>query len=222
VVRIDGSEAALAHMGNRVSNYRFEVNVPAMITQNLLTGAVQLQIRWNGQRVNQNEIPVVSCGMFDGPCCSGRCTQGSCINNVCSRCGDLGQACCPSGTQCTTRSTGCSAGRCVACPPPATRQRLFNKTGEQAGPTCFSGTHETRTYSGRCHAGFHREGSQPQMAITTACDVCTASASWASGDTGDCTVKIRFDTPGDCGKFIQVNLEVWEIQNTPPPPAGCP
>jgi hypothetical protein len=97
----------------------------------------------------------------------------------------------------------------------------FTKPGERAGPTCFSGTHETRTYGGPCDPGFHRI-DPIGLFITDKCDVCTAAALWASSNTSNCTVNIRFDTPGDCLKSITVNLVVSEIQNTGPPPTGCP
>lgn len=220
VVRSDGSEAALSNMGNRVTNYRFEVNVPSMIAHGQLVNAVQLQIRWNGQRVNRNEIPVVSCGMLGGPCCGGSCTQGSCINGVCSRCGGLGEACCPSATGCLASNTGCSAGRCVTCPAPPARRLRFGRTRDQVGPHC-GGRHESRTYAGHCTAGFRREDVQPRISVVRACDVCTARPSWASPDVEDCTLSIRYDTPSDCTKFIEVDIEIWETQITGPRPAGC-
>lgn len=108
-----GHEIAVADMGNRVTNYRYTVNVPAMIAQGMLVEAVQIQIRWSGQRVNQNEIPVVPCGAYGEPCCRGRqCRSGSCVNDVCGACGQLNLPCC-NGQMCQAGS--CINGVCTAC-----------------------------------------------------------------------------------------------------------
>jgi hypothetical protein len=108
VLRADNSEITVPNVGNRVTNYRFQINVAAMIAANQLKDAIQLQVRWNGQRVNQNEIPVVACGGNGQPCCRGRspvCDSGTCANNICGVCGGLGQPCC--------NGNACSAGACV-------------------------------------------------------------------------------------------------------------
>jgi hypothetical protein len=108
-----GQELVVADMGNRVTNYRYTVNVPAMIAQGLLKEAIQLQVRWNGQRVNQNEIPVVPCGGYGQPCCRGHlCDAGSCANDVCGACGQLNQPCC-NGQIC--QAGNCVSGLCTAC-----------------------------------------------------------------------------------------------------------
>jgi hypothetical protein len=224
VVRSNGTEAAIANMGNRVTNYRFEVNVPSMINLRLLTDAVQLQIRWNGQRVNRNEIPVVACGMMGGPCCGGgTCSQGSCINSVCSSCGRLGEACCPASTACLGNGTGCAAGRCTTCPAVPQPQQAYRTNGQGVGPSCWPAPAQdsTFTYGGACHSGFHHDQCSPS--VSTTCDACTVQASWANpGNPSDCTCKVRFTSPQDCFKAIRADIVVTEIQNTGPRPIGCP
>lgn len=106
VVRSDGSELTVASVGNRVTNYRFEVNVPVMISQNKLKDGVQLQVRWNGAKVNNNQIPIISCGGNGQPCCRGSlCDTGTCANDICGACGANGQPCCAGST--------CQTGACV-------------------------------------------------------------------------------------------------------------
>lgn len=114
LVKADGSETVVTlSVGNRVTNYRYEVNVPVMISQNLFRNIIQLLVRWNGHKVNQNEIPVVPCGAFGSSCCRGGvCESGTCVNEVCGACGTVGQPCCP-GSSCT--SGVCVSGVCNAC-----------------------------------------------------------------------------------------------------------
>ena len=106
VLKGDGSESTVPNVGNRVTNYRFEINVQPLIAQGLLKDAVQLQVRWGGQRVNRNEIPIVPCGPIGKPCCRGTCDAGACVNHVCEACGALGQHCCTGG--------GCPGNTCVS------------------------------------------------------------------------------------------------------------
>lgn len=126
LVRADGSESTVAiSVGNRVTNYRYEVNVPVMISQNLFRNVIQLLVRWNGHKVNQNEIPVVPCGAFGSSCCRGGiCEAGSCVNEVCGACGSLGQSCCP--------GSACTSGVCVS--------GVCNQCGGIGQPCCGGGT----------------------------------------------------------------------------------
>jgi hypothetical protein len=113
LARSDGSELVATFGGNRVTNYRFAVNVQPLIASGFLKDAVQLQVRWSGQRVNQNEIPVVPCGGLDKPCCRGTCDAGVCADDVCQACGAPSQHCC-AGRACFSGTT-CVASVCTPC-----------------------------------------------------------------------------------------------------------
>lgn len=113
VVRSDGSQVEAKNMGSRTSNYRYQINVQTMIMQGFLKNAVQLQVRWNGQSVNRNEIPVTDCGHLNGPCCKGDlCDSGTCVSQACVPCGKLNEHCC-NHTLCTTGA--CVGDMCTAC-----------------------------------------------------------------------------------------------------------
>src|SRR5262249_38516640 len=101
-------------IGNRTTNYRYQVNVPTMIAQGQLRNAVKLEVRWNGQHVNKNEIPIAACGGANQPCCRGACDGGrACANNQCQSCGGSGQPCCP-GNSCGGGEV-CERGFCTSC-----------------------------------------------------------------------------------------------------------
>jgi len=115
VIRKDQPELAIDNLGSRVTNYRFAVNVSTMISQGALDNAIQLQVRWNGHRVNPNEIPVLACGNFGQPCCAvgNACKTGvTCVNGTCGVCGRLGQGCC-NGNVCSEGK--CANSVCSAC-----------------------------------------------------------------------------------------------------------
>jgi hypothetical protein len=55
------------------------------------------------------------CGLIDGPCCDGLCSQGACSeDDECVTCGALDGPCCGGGT-CDDEALFCVDGRCLAC-----------------------------------------------------------------------------------------------------------
>lgn len=120
VVKSNHTESVIdSAMGNRVTNYRYTLNIPAMIHQHLLEDALQLQVRWNGHQVNQNEIAVTQCGARGEACCLEQCDSplDACVNlgrtNRCTACGASGQPCC-AGATCGNGGT-CVNNTCTPC-----------------------------------------------------------------------------------------------------------
>jgi len=136
-------------------------------------------------------------------------------------CGGLDQACCTAGAPCDSNA-GCLKGICVTCPPPfvPNKQEVDKRSNELVGNNCF-GQDVYKTYGRACDTGYHRD--QCQLLVVGTCGPgCSATQSWATNLTSDCTCIVHFQTPNDCTKWISVNVDVWEIQNPIERPAGCP
>src|SRR6266704_2444894 len=125
-------------------------------------------------------------------------------------CGGIGQKCCQTGPACDA-GAGCLMNVCTTCPGPQDlHQPFFEKDNEFAGNNC-TGVNEDRTYGGLCQSGFQRdEPAGSQMTIRDRCDVCTATPSWNTSSSNDCTLKVHFYTPSDCFKGIHVDIKIWE------------
>lgn len=162
VLRSDGSTIEAKNMGNQGTNYHFTINIQTMISQGLLDDAIQIQVNWNGHKVNSNQIPVIACGRLSAPCCQGKmcksgtcvdqiclpcgqlnqhccngvnCSSGVCTNDMCTSCGGKGQICC-AGKSCTESGTVCKQGTCIVPPVPPEEVRTIEaivKTGGMDG-----------------------------------------------------------------------------------------
>lgn len=138
IIKTSGQEVPIAAgYINQQTNYMITISIPLMIRDNRFdTSSQQIIIKWNGQKVNNNEIPVipkVPCGGIGQPCCSARqCTGGLCRDGRCVICGGLGQPCCEP-SQCD-QNLACSAGgQCIAAPQSPTCS-LIAMTSEESQP----------------------------------------------------------------------------------------
>lgn len=106
---------------NRLTNYRIAINVPNMISERLFdANSRQLVVRWEGQRVNSSEIPIVpmiACGALGQTCCHGSVCQGGnlCQGGTCVSppCGGANQPCCAGAAQCTGADSSCVNDICT-------------------------------------------------------------------------------------------------------------
>jgi hypothetical protein len=199
VLHSDGSQfVAPEVVGNRTTNYRYQINVPTMIAQGQLRNAAKLEVRWNGQHVNKNEIPISACGGANQPCCHGACDdpRNACSNNVCQGCGGGGQPCCP-GNSCSAGGV-CEHGFCTGCGQlnqpccngetcssvsAVCRQSICSACG-QLGQPCCNGNVCSR---GECRAGVCSQCGQigqPCCGGSCSSGMCSGGNCVACGATG--------------------------------------
>ena len=164
-----------------------------MIAQKLLKNAVKLDVRWQGQHVNKNEIPIAPCGATHQPCCAGACESDACSNGICQSCGGVGQPCCPGRTcsagvcdnnfcvACGQSGTPCCPGE--VCPSGVCRAGVCATCGDIGQPCCNGES----CGKGQCKLGMCAAcGNVGQPCCQGRCDsgVCSNGSCSACGEAG--------------------------------------